>query len=63
MEKILKTLGAKVIFDDNGDLTTDGANAYDKLIVILDELYKIGATNKSVDKFENYFDEIIRLGY
>lgn len=63
MEKILKTLGAKVVFDDNGELTTDGANAYDKLIIILDELYRIGAINKSVDEFEDYFDEIIRLGY
>ena len=63
MELILKTLGAEVVFDNNGDLTTDGHNAYEKLIVILDELYRIGATDKTVDEFESYFDEIFRLGF
>lgn len=61
MEKILNVLGAEIPFDDNGDLTVDGANAYDKLIVIVDELHRIGATNKTVDDFEKYFDEIIRV--
>lgn len=63
MEKILKVLGAEIVFDEDGELTVDGANAYDKFLVILDELYKIGATNKTVDEFENYFDEIIKLGF
>lgn len=63
MEKILNVLGAATPFDDNGDLTPDGANAYNKLIVILDELHRIGAIDKSVDELENCFDEIIRLGY
>ena len=63
MEEILNVLGAKNPFDDNGDLTIDGVKAYEKLIFILYELERIGATNKSVDEFEKYFDEIIRLGF
>ena len=63
MEKILNVLGAAIPFNESGNLTPDGVNAYNKLIVILNELHKIGAINKSVDDLENYFDEIIRLGY
>ena len=63
MEEILNILGAEIPFDDNGEWTINGANAYGKLIVILSELYKIGAVNKSVDEFEKYFDEIIRMGF
>jgi hypothetical protein len=63
MEKILNILGAKKPFNNDGELTTDGANAYDKLIIILKELNLIGAVNKPIDEFERYFDEIINLGY
>lgn len=56
-------LGAEIPFDNDGDLTTDGANAYEKLIVILDELYRIGAINKTINEFEKYFDEIIKIGF
>lgn len=63
MEKILNILGAEVPFDDNGELTFNGVTAYGKLVVILSELYKIGAVNKSVDEFIKYFDEIIRMGF
>lgn len=63
MEKILNILGAAIPFDENGDLTSDGANAYNKLIMILNELHSIGAIDKSTDEVENYFDEIIKLGY
>lgn len=63
MKKILNILGAEIPFDNDGDLTTDGANAYEKLIKILEELNHIGAVNKSINEFEKYFDEIIRLGF
>lgn len=63
MDVILKTLGAKTPFDNNGELTREGAEAYDKLILILGELNHIGAMSKDVDDFEKYFDEIIRLGF
>lgn len=60
MEKILNILGAEKPFDENGDLTMGGADAYEKLIKIIEELHYIGAVSKSVDDFEKYFDEIIR---
>lgn len=60
MEKILNILGAETPFDDCGDLTPEGANAYKKLVSILEELHHIGAVNKRIDDFEKYFDEIIK---
>ena len=60
MDIILKTLGAEIPFDENGDLTIEGADAYEKLIVIVGELKHIGAIAETVDRLENYFDEIIR---
>lgn len=63
METILNILGAKDPFDDNGELTSDGVDAYEKLILILHELHIIGAVNKTVDEFEKYFNEVIQLGF
>lgn len=63
MEKILKILGAEQPFNDDGGLSDDGMDAYAKLLDILIELNVIGAIDKSVDKLEYYFDEIIRLGF
>lgn len=34
MDKILNILGAEKPFNNDGELTTDGINAYDKLIMI-----------------------------
>ena len=64
MEKILKILGAERPFNNNvrGDLSDEGMEAYGKLLDVLFELNRIGVINKSLDKFEMQFDEIIRLG-
>lgn len=40
LEEILRELGAKQPFDKDGDLTTDGANAWEKLIKVV-EVYII----------------------
>lgn len=61
METILKTLGADNPFDENGDLTVVGADAYEKLIAILWELNYIGAITETVDSLESYFDTIIKI--
>lgn len=63
MEELLKILGANNPFNDNGDLTSDGSEAYEKLIQIVSILYYIGAITKTPDQIESYFDEIIRLGF
>lgn len=63
--EILQELGAEEPFDDsaNGDLTPEGADAFDKLLRIVDGLDNIGALGKTGDELENYLDEIVRLGF
>ena len=63
MEEILKLLGAEHPFDDNGDLTPDGADKYDVLIRIVERLHRIGAISEAPDRIEEYFDKIMTLGY
>ena len=65
LEEILKQLGADIPFDESGDLTPNGADAYEKLLRIVDGLKQIGALGKgkSGDELESYLDEIIRLGF
>lgn len=59
MERILSILGAREPFSKDGELTTDGADAYEKLVEILIELHMIGAISEKIDNLEKYFDEII----
>ncbi len=59
MERILSILGARKPFGQDGELTTDGADAYEKLVEILIELNIIGAISEKIDNLEKYFDEII----
>lgn len=63
LEEILKELGANIPFDNNGDLTPEGADAEEKLLRIVDGLKYIGALGKSGDDLECYLDEIVRLGF
>lgn len=63
LEQILKELGSDMPFDNDGELTPEGAEAYDKLIRIVDGLDYIGALGKKGDDLEDYLDEIIRLGF
>ena len=63
LAEILKELGADIPFDENGDLTPNGADAYEKLLRIVDGLKYIDALGKSGDDLECYLDEIIRLGF
>ena len=59
---ILQVLGAKTPFDNNGDLTPEGADAWEKLILIVGGLHNIGAIVETVDRIEAYCDEIVRVG-
>ena len=63
LEEILIELGAEKPFDENGDLTTDGANAWEKLIRVVEGLNYIGAIREKPDDIESYCDEIVRLGF
>ncbi len=63
MEEILQILGAEEVFDNNGDLTTGGADAYEKLASIIELLNCIGIIHETLDECEKRFDEIIRLGF
>ena len=63
MEEILVVLGAETPFDENGELTPEGADAYEKLVEIIGHLNRIGAISEDVDKCEKCFDEIMRLGF
>ena len=63
LEEILKELGSETPFDEDGDLTSEGADAFDKLLRIVDGLDYIGALGKKGDELETYLDEIIRLGF
>ena len=63
LEEILKELGAETPFDETGDLTSEGADAFDKLLRIVDGLDYIGALGTKGAELETYLDEIIRLGF
>lgn len=63
LDEILIELGATKPFDENGDLTADGANAWEKLIKIINGLHHIGAISEKPDDIESYCDEIVRLGF
>lgn len=63
LEEILRELGAKTPFDKDGDLTTDGANAWERLIKVVEGLHHIGAISEKPDDIESYCDEIVRLGF
>lgn len=63
LEEILKELGADVPFDKNGDLTPNGADAWDKLVSVVTGLNYIGAIKENPDDIERYCDEIVRLGF
>jgi len=63
LEEILMELGAEKPFDKNGDLTRDGAGAWDLLIEIVSGLHHIGAIKETPDEIESYCDEIVRLGF
>lgn len=63
LEEILKELGADIPFDEKGDLTSNGADAYEKLINVVTGLNSIGAIQEKLDDIESYCDEIVRLGF
>ena len=41
----------------------DGANAWEKLIKVVEGLHHIGAISEKPDDIESYCDEIVRLGF
>ena len=63
LEEILKEFGADMPFDENGDLTPNGADAWEKLINVVTGLNNIGAIQEKPDDIECYCDEIMRLGF
>ena len=63
LEEILKELGTDIPFDEKGDLTSNGADAYEKLINVVTGLNSIGAIQEKPDDIESYCDEIVRLGF
>lgn len=63
LEGILKTLGADVPFDSDGELTSEGATAWEKLMVIVAGLHDIGAIRETPDSIEDYCDKVVELGY
>lgn len=63
LEEILQTLGAEIPFDNNGDLSPDGADAWEKLLRVITGLHDIGAIQEKPDDIESYCDEIVRLGF
>ena len=63
LEEILKLCGAKKPFAKDGELTSQGIRACERLGMIVDGLEQIGAKGKTGDALQNYIDEIIRLGF
>lgn len=63
LEEILQELGADMPFDESGDLTPNGADAFEKLINVVTGLNNIGAIQEKPDDIESYCDEIIRLDF
>lgn len=63
LEEILQELGADMPFDENGDLTPNGADALGKLINVVTGLNNIGAIQEKPDDIESYCDEIMRLEF
>ena len=48
LAEILIELGAEQPFDKDGDLTVNGANAWNKLIKIVEGLHYIGAISENL---------------
>lgn len=46
LEEIFKELGAETPFDESGNLTPEGVDAFNKLLRIVDGLEYIGASEK-----------------
>ena len=63
LEEILMELGAKRVFDDRGNLTIGGEEAYKELLRIVAGLHHIGAIKETCDDIEAYCDAIISLGF
>lgn len=63
LEEILQELGADMPFDENGDLTPNGADALEKLINVVTGLNNIGAIQEKPDYVERFIDEIMRLEF
>lgn len=52
LEEILKEFGADMPFDENGDLTPNGADAWEKLINVVTGLNNIGAIQENMEDRE-----------
>ena len=63
LEEILQELGAAIPFDENGDLTPNGADALEKLINVVAGLNSVGAIQEKPDYVERFIDEIMRLNF
>jgi len=63
MEEILKILGAEQPFEESGELSRQGADAYNKLVAIINSLNRIGVIRETSDQCERHFDEIMKLGF
>lgn len=63
LEEILKEFGTDIPFDEKGDLTPNGVDAWEKLIRVVTGLNEIGAIQEKPDDIESYCDEIVRLGF
>lgn len=63
LEEILQELEAAIPFDENGNLTPNGADAWEKLINVVTGLNNIGAIQEKPDDIESYCDEIMRLEF
>ena len=63
MEDILKILGAEQPFEKDGELSKEGADAYDKLTKIIIHLNNIGVIKETIDQCVHCFDEIMEFGF
>ncbi len=63
MEEILKTLGSKTPFKQNGELSYGGEMAYEKLMIIIRELYHMGVIKEDPKELQREFDDIINSNF
>ena len=66
LEELLKAIDPEiVVFDDDGEITPEAADAYDKLIPILEFLYEQGviANRDVIDRLDSWSSDVVENQY
>lgn len=66
LEELLQTISPDiVVFDETGEVTPEAADAYDKLVPILEYLYEQGviANRDVIDRLDSWSSDVVENQY